>query len=128
MFPDNRVAWQNPRVLTTLLLVFLCGATVGALAMRAGLHTTLHRSGPYWKEGRNEIILQRYKKELNLTPAQAQQLETVLDDFMMYYQTLQGQMDEVRASGKDRIMRVLNDEQKKKFERMIADLQSKQIH
>jgi hypothetical protein len=47
---------------------------------------------------------------------------------MMYYQTLQGQMDEVRASGKDRIMRVLNDEQKKKFERMIADLQSKQIH
>jgi Spy/CpxP family protein refolding chaperone len=127
MFPDSRCAWQNPRVLTTLLLIFLCGAAVGAFAMRAGLHRALHPADPYWKEGGKEISLQRFKKDLNLTPSQAQQMETVLDDFMMYYQTLQGQMDEVRASGKDRVMRILDDKQRKKFETMISGLQAKQL-
>ena len=127
MFTDHRVCWHNPRVLATLFVVFLFGATVGALAMRTGLHQAMHRSGPYWKEGGKEISLQRFKKELNLTPSQEQQMETVLDDFMMYYQTLQGQMDEVRASGKDRIVRILNDDQRKKFEHIINDLQAKQL-
>jgi Spy/CpxP family protein refolding chaperone len=128
MLPDKCAPWRNPRVLATLFVVFLFGATVGALAMRAGLHQWLHRSGPYWKEGGKEISLQRFKKELDLTPVQEQQMETVLDDFMMYYQTLQGQMDEVRASGKDRIVRILDENQRKKFERIMNDLQARQIH
>lgn len=128
MFSDNCAGWRNPRVLATLFVVFLFGASVGALAMRAGLHQVLHRPGPYWKEGGKEISLQRFKKELDLTPVQEQQMETVLDDFMMYYQTLQGQMDEVRASGKDRIVRILSEDQRKKFERMMNDLQARQIH
>jgi hypothetical protein len=51
----------------------------------------------------------------------------VLDDFVMYYQTLQAQMDDVRATGKSRIMKILHDDQQQKFERMLADLQTKQI-
>ena len=46
---------------------------------------------------------------------------------MMYYQTLQAQMDEVRASGKERIVRVLNPEQREKFGRMISDLQNRPV-
>jgi Spy/CpxP family protein refolding chaperone len=128
MLPDYRVSWQNPKVLTVLLLVFLCGATVGALAMRAGLHDAMHKSsGPYWKDGGKDVILERFKKELSLTPEQTKQMETVLDDFMTYLQTLQSQMDEVRANGKDRIVRILNEEQRKKFDQMVNDLQAKQV-
>jgi len=36
-------------------------------------------------------------------------------------------MDEVRANGKSRILRVLTPEQRKQFEKMLDDLQSKQI-
>jgi hypothetical protein len=36
-------------------------------------------------------------------------------------------MDEVRASGKARILSTLNEEQRKKFEKMMSDLQAKQI-
>lgn len=129
MLPDCRASWQNPKVLTMLLLVFLCGATVGALAMRAGLHDAMHKSGPYWKEGGGkDVILERFKKELNLSPDQTKQMETVLDDFMTYLQTLQSQMDEVRANGKDRIVRILNDDQRKKFDQMVNDLQARQVH
>jgi hypothetical protein len=50
-------------------------------------------------------------------------METVLDDFVMYVQMLQAQMDDVRANGKARIMRVLDERQKKKFEKMLVGLQ-----
>jgi hypothetical protein len=122
-----RNPWQNPRVLLLLSLVFLTGGIVGAVSMQYGLHQTLHHSGPYWKEGGKEISLQRFRKDLILTPQQASEIEGVLDDFMMYYQTLQAQMDDVRASGKSRILRILNDDQKLKFERMMGELQTKQL-
>jgi hypothetical protein len=122
----ERAPWQNPRVLSTLIFVFLTGAAVGALALRLTTAPTV-RGGPYWKEGGREISLQRFKKELDLTPEQAKEMETVLDDFMMYYQTLQAQMDDVRATGKQRVLRILRDDQKQRFERMMADIQSKQL-
>lgn len=118
-------SWRNPRVLSILALVFLAGATAGAVGMRLGIHQSLHKNGPYWKEGGKEISLQRFKKELSLTPQQEKDMEGVLDDFMMYYQTLQAQMEEVRSAGKSRILRILNEGQKQRFERMLNDMQAR---
>jgi hypothetical protein len=42
MFASDRPTWQNPRILTTLVLVFLTGAMAGGIGMRAGLHKKLH--------------------------------------------------------------------------------------
>ncbi len=117
--------WRSPRVVLTLFLVFLTGACAGALGfryLRPAPASTLS-----WKEGGKEVTLQMFRKELKLTEEQASEVETVLDDFVMYYQTLQAQMDEVRASGKDRILRLLNEDQKEKFSRMLTDLQARQI-
>ncbi len=119
--------WQNRRVLSILICIFLSGAVAGALTMRLGLNPERHKSGPYWKEGGREISLQKLKKDLDLTPDQANEMEVVLDDFMMYYQTLQAQMDDVRATGKQRIFKLLREDQKQKFERMIGELQTKQL-
>lgn len=119
------VSWRNPRILLTLTLVFLCGVVVGAMGMRYGVHGVVPKAGPYWKEGGKEISLQRFRRELDLTAEQAGQMEAVLDDFVLYYQTLQTQMDEVRASGKDRIVRILNPEQRKRFEKMVSDAQAR---
>jgi hypothetical protein len=125
MAPANPPSWKNPRILLTLLLVFLCGATLGMLTMSLGARGWIHASAPAWKESDKEISLQKFKKELNLSPTQAEQLETVLDDFFMYYHTLQAQLDDVRASGKQRILRILNEDQKRKFEKLMAGLQEK---
>jgi len=80
----TNVSWRTPRILLTLLLVFLSGAAAGALGMRYGIHGILRKPGPYWKEGGKEISLQRFKRELDLSPEQAEQMETVLDDFVLY--------------------------------------------
>lgn len=79
-----------------------------------------------WKEGGKQVTLERLKKELDLTPEQAAQMERVLDDFFAYYHTLQAQLDEVRATGKDRILRLLDERQRRKFEQMMDRAQGGQ--
>jgi Spy/CpxP family protein refolding chaperone len=123
MPPTPQASWHNPRILLTLLLVFLCGSLAGALAMRYGVHPRMHQPPPRWTEGGKEISLLRFKKELDLTPEQAERIETILDDFVMYYDTLGAQMDEVRANGKNRILNALDLDQKKRFEAMLGGLQ-----
>jgi hypothetical protein len=124
MTSTHSPGWQDPRILLTLAVVFLCGLTVGML-----LHHWMHNSPPPapTAQGPQAALLTRLKTELNLTPAQNEQLKTVLDDFFTYYYTLQAQLDDVRASGKQRILRILDDGQKKKFEKIMSE-QDKRLH
>jgi hypothetical protein len=128
MTSPSRATWQNPRILLTLLIVFLCGATAGMVTMSLGVQRLIHKDPqPAWKEAGKEVSLQRFKKELDLTPAQSEQLETILDDFFTYYHTLQAQLDDVRASGRQRILRILNEDQKRKFEKLMTELHDKRL-
>jgi Spy/CpxP family protein refolding chaperone len=130
MFQSDRPSWQNPKVLTTLVLVFVAGALTGALGMRVGLHDRLHPSNASLsKPDSAKLFLNRCQKELDLTPQQAEQMRTILDDYKLYYQSLQdqyeslqGQLEEVRATGKSRILAVLNEQQKAKFEKLLTQM------
>jgi hypothetical protein len=108
-------SWVGPRAagISTLLLVFLCGAVLGALAFNLGAHKRMHRD-PFWSASGKDAAVARVKKELDLTPAQVEQMETILDDFAKYYTT-------VLSDGKSRIMQILKEDQKKKFEKMLAE-------
>jgi len=106
-----------------LLTVFLCGAAAGALAVRVSNSLSGPRvaaNAPPWKEGQRELTITLLKKELTLTPEQAKEIETVLDDFVLYYQNLQGQMDDWRTDGKKRIMNALTPEQQARFEKLLS--------
>lgn len=109
--------WKNQSAacFTVLALVFLCGAVVGALAMNLGIHNRLHKS-TFWTDAGKAAYLDKVKKELDLTPTQGEQMESILDDFSQYYRT-------VLSDGKARIMQILNEEQKHKFERLLQDSQ-----
>jgi Spy/CpxP family protein refolding chaperone len=121
-------AGQNPKVISTLVVVFLAGAGAGALAMQLGLHEKLHRTAAAASKpvplAAKEVVLQRFKTELNLTAAQTQQISSILDDYRHYYQSLQDQLDDVRALGKTRIVQILDDEQRQKFDKMMSELQA----
>jgi hypothetical protein len=121
----ERVSWQNPRILSILLLVFLAGGVTGALVMRYRLHETMHRVGGPTPEQMRDHTLGKFQRELNLTSAQSEEIKLVLDDFFKYYHSLQSQMDEVRAAGRDRIVRILSEEQKQKFAKLMHELQAR---
>lgn len=120
-------AGQNPKVISTLVVVFLAGAAVGALSMQLGLHEKLHRTAAAASKpvplAAKDAVLQRFKTELNLSSDQAQRISSILDDYRHYYSSLQDQLDDVRALGKTRIVQVLDEGQRQKFDKMMTELQ-----
>ena len=83
--------------------------------MNFGLHNRLHQPAFDTRAGRT-LYFERLRKELDLTPAQAEQMQSILDDFWKYYRT-------VLSDSKDRIDQVLNPAQRTKFDRMLQGAQ-----
>jgi len=102
----------DPRIAcaVALVLVFLCGAAAGALVMDFGVHRT--RIPSFETPAGKALYFERMQRELNLTPQQSEQMQSVLNDFWQYYRT-------VLSDGKQRVETILNDEQRAKFEKML---------
>jgi len=119
----------NLKVAGTLVVVFLAGAAVGALTMQMGLHERLHRTVSaatlpvIRKASSSDALVQRFKTELNLSADQADKIAMVLADYREYYHSLEDQLDDVRSTGKSRIMQILDQQQRAKFEKIMGDLQ-----
>ena len=109
-----RSLW-NARVTcgVTLALVFLCGAVIGALVLDFGVHGRGQVAAFDTPQGK-AAYFQRMQKELDLTPAQSEQIGLILNDFWQYYRT-------VLSDAKQRIEVLLTPEQKVRFERLLQD-------
>src|ERR1700722_16485325 len=109
-------AW-DPRLVgvVTLALVFLCGAAAGALAMNLGVHKAMHQPAFDTPEGKVRYF-ERMEKQLDLTPAQSQQMQSVLNDFWQYYRS-------VLSDSKSRVEQILTEPQRRKFEQLLQDSQ-----
>src|SRR5579871_3180862 len=107
----------NPKLACALALtlVFLCGAATGAVAMNLGVHKSLHQPGFETPAGKARYF-ERMRKELDLTPSQAEQIESLLNDFWQLYHT-------VLSDSKQRVEQLLNEDQKKKFELFLQQQQ-----
>ena len=125
----------NPRIAGTLTLVFLAGVATGMVGMRYGLHDQLHRgnvtAASTARETGDDAVLEYFRTELSLTPEQTDKLAVVLDDYREYYQSVQDQIedlrlreqiDDLRSTGKSRIIEILNPDQRAKFEKMSQEM------
>lgn len=96
----------------SFVLVFLCGVVLGAVVMSVSGHASLHGAPP--AAAGLSMSVPEWKQRLDLTDQQTEQLKSILDDFSHYY-------DNVLADGNSRIMQILNEDQRLKFERMLQD-------
>jgi len=121
---SNKPSIGNPRIASTLLLVFLAGVATGMLGMRYGLHDRLHRvvASSSAREAGKEAVLDDFKTKLGLSPEQTDQVAVVLEDYRHYYESLQDQLDDLRSTGKTRILQILQPGQRDKFEKMMTEL------
>jgi uncharacterized membrane protein len=103
--PNERIA------ILSFILVFLCGAVLGAVVMSISGHAQLHGTAP--AASGLSMSVTEWKTRLDLTDQQTIQLTSILDDFSRYY-------DNVLADGNSRIMQILNPEQRRRFEEMLA--------
>ncbi len=121
MLPASRSAWQDPRVLFLLLMVFLAGSLTGALTMRAGLHDRLHHGTSLWRAD-PELSYEKLKTELKLSPDQAEKLKEIIDDMVQYREDMDAEVESFRATGKHRILEMLDPEQRKIFQKLSNDM------
>ena len=107
-------AWSPKLVATvTLTLVFLCGGVFGALVMDFGVHNRQRPPAFETTQGQSQYF-EHLQKELNLTPAQSEQVKSILGDFWQYYRTV---LSECRG----RIETILTPDQRVKFEQLLQD-------
>lgn len=97
--------------LVTLTVVFLCGAAAGALVMDLRVHDRLRPPVLDTAAGK-ALYFERLQKELNLSPVQSEQIQSVLNDFWQYYRT-------VLSDSKQRVDQLLTEDQRRKFERLL---------
>jgi hypothetical protein len=113
----NRALSGNRRVnlagALTLVLIFICGGLVGALVMDTMIRNRARPVAFDSIDGKAAYFA-KVEKDLNLTPQQAAQMESILNDFWQYYRT-------VLSDGKQRIEQILTPEQKTRFERMLQE-------
>src|SRR5215831_8614353 len=102
----------NPKVAcgVALALMFLVGAATGAVIMDFKVHR--NRIPAFETPAGKALYFERMQRELDLTPSQSEQMQSVLNDFWQYYRT-------VLTDGKQRVEALLNDQQKQKFEKML---------
>jgi hypothetical protein len=97
----------------TFVLVFLTGAAAGALFMDFGLHRNMRQPSFDTPAGKVRYF-ERLQKDLDLTPTQSEQMQSVLNDFWKYYRT-------VLSDSKDKIDQILTEEQRRKFDQRLQN-------
>jgi hypothetical protein len=114
--PTVRAFWTpKAACAVTLVLVFLSGAALGAIVMDLGVHSRQKPPDIATAAGRT-LSFERLQRELNLTPAQSEQIQSILNDFWQYYRSVLG-------DSKSKVEQVLTEPQRVKFERMLLEPQ-----
>ena len=120
---SDRATWSHPKVITALLAVFLAGAAACALGMKLVVRSSVNSSSRSLRQMDRKALLDYFNKELKLSDKQQQKVEALLDDHFKYLQTLGAQMEEVRVYGREGISKLLDAEQRKKFDKLMLDWQ-----
>jgi hypothetical protein len=118
----------NPRIFITLSLVFLAGVATGSLGMR-GFHDKLHQklnptvsAAAAVPQPDREAVLHQFKTQLDLSADQTEKIGVILEDYRHYYDSLRDQTDDLRSTGRARIMQILDSQQRDKFAKIMDEL------
>ena len=110
-----------------LALIFLCGALTGAVV------TNRWSRWPPWNASANADVprnspqhtVEKFTKELSLSPDQAKKLNEILDETHSTYRELEAQQEAIREKGRARIREILTPEQRPKYEQLLAGIEAR---
>jgi Spy/CpxP family protein refolding chaperone len=97
--------------------LFGAGLVVGLVVTRSG-GSTSDRSRSPGMRGSSDRIVERFQKRLDLSPEQTAQIRGILE-------LSRERTDKIRRDGREQIMKVLDEQQRSKFEAMIKKMQER---
>jgi Spy/CpxP family protein refolding chaperone len=108
-------------------VVFLLGAALGGmLGYVFAHHTAMAAPAQLTDAQKRAQKVDRLTQELNLTPSQQAQLDTILTsvqgEYKVIRQSTEPQIDQARQKGREQIRAILTPEQKPKFEEFLKRL------
>jgi Spy/CpxP family protein refolding chaperone len=108
-------------------VVFLLGAALGGmLGFVFAHHTAMAAPTQMTDAEKRAQRVQRLTQELNLTPDQQRQLDTIIASVQAEYkairQSTEPQIDQARQKGREQVRAILTAEQKPKFEEFLKRL------
>lgn len=111
----------NPRVIAILAVIFFCGAAFGAVGMNLYLHQFLPPAtkASYFAYQGRRISMDKLQSDLDLNADQRETIMLILDDYAKYFLNLEDQRQNLYESGRLKIMDVLDEKQKAKFEQLL---------
>ncbi|MBI4463289.1 MAG: hypothetical protein HY647_01170 [Acidobacteria bacterium] len=122
---------QKTKAVLYILLIFLCGFLAGAVTTNIWTNWSLFGSraqadSPSASKRRSTAqAVQWFQQELDLSSEQASQLHQILDETRQAYRQHEMEIETIRQAGNARIRAILREEQKAKFDEMIAQLEQK---
>jgi propanediol dehydratase small subunit len=123
---DPRVTGCKGKLAGVVALIFLSGAAAGGLTMKAVDHYRLKPQALVLNQAEKEMAVQHFRQELALNDDQTQAIESILDAFIMEQANLMQEMQHSRVVGHEQILRILNEDQRKRFQKVLSEINNKQ--
>ena len=123
---DPKVAGCKGKLAGMVAFIFFSGMAMGAFAMILAERYWLEPRAQALEQSEQQIALDHLSRELQLDEAQMREVEAILDQAIMQHADMIAQFQTNRLYGHDRIMRILNEEQKKRFDQVLSEISSQQ--
>lgn len=119
---NAQVTFYKGKIAGVLSVVFLAGMLAGAVGTSVYQRQTA--SAPHADSHRASLAVEHLRDELGLDSEQYAQVRGVLDECIMLEADMLTQIQLLRSDGRERIVKVLNSDQRAKFESLLHQVSS----
>ena len=126
---DARMLACQGKAFGIIAVVFIGGVALGAMGARAyisGQLTMSEQHAELLHTPEAMVALERLSEQLALTDDQERRIHSILDECIMSEADLFGQIRDVQAEGRRRILGVLDEEQRERFEDVVLEAKTRE--
>jgi hypothetical protein len=125
---DPKVAGCKGKLAGMVAFIFFSGMAMGGFTMILAERYWLQPRQQALEKAEEQVALEHLSTELRLDDLQTRQVEEILDQVIMEHADMMAQFRTNRLHGHDRIMKILNEDQRKRFDQVLAEIGNQQRH
>jgi len=116
---------KNVKAIIAIILIFTFGVAAGAIGTHLFYKSRIERFMGGGGEGREEFIVKRLSRSLDLDGQQVEQVRAIMhethSEMNLIRKQSRPQIEAVMEKGQERIKKILRPAQQEKFEKIIAE-------
>ena len=121
---EPRVESYRGKAFLILLIVFLGGAVAGAVSTKIFSPQVAEPTAGRSHVHKPSVAVERLRERLDLDAGQVSQLQSILDYCIMKEADLLSQIEYAKEDGRQRILKILNKQQRGKFDAALLEVPS----